>query len=67
MPVPISTSLTSPTPARAWALLQGRSYVVPDDLKSLAGSILGHRVFPKGGGDARAYVEEIVAATPVDL
>ena len=52
---------------RALALFEGRSYVVPDDLKALARPLLGHRVFLKGGGDARALVEEIVAATPVDL
>lgn len=53
--------------ARARALLEGRDYVVPDDLKHLAGPVLGHRVFLKGGGDAREEVEEIVAATPVEL
>jgi MoxR-like ATPase len=53
--------------ARALALLEGRSYVVPDDLKALAVPVLGHRVFSKGGGDARVCVEEIVAATPVEL
>lgn len=53
--------------ARAHAMLQGRSYVIPDDLKALAGPALGHRVFLKGGGDARAIVEEVVAETPVEL
>ncbi len=53
--------------ARANALLDGRVYVLPDDLKSLAASVLAHRLFLRGGGDARACVEDIVAATPVDL
>lgn len=53
--------------ARARALLQGREYVLPDDLKSLAGPVLGHRVFLKGGGNAHSLIEEIVAATVVDL
>ena len=53
--------------AQARALLQGRPYVLPDDLKHLAGPVLGHRVFLKGGGEARSLVEEIVAATPVEL
>ena len=52
---------------RAHALLRGRSYVIPDDLKSIAGAVLGHRVFLKGGGNAHAVIEEVVAATPVDL
>jgi MoxR-like ATPase len=53
--------------ARALALLEGREYVVPDDLKALATPVLGHRVFLKGGGDARACVEELVALTPIEL
>ncbi len=53
--------------ARARALLQGRDYVLPDDLKALAVPILGHRVFLKGGGDARSLVEETIAAVPVEL
>ena len=53
--------------ARARALLDGRAYALPDDLKALARPLLGHRVFLKGGGDASSLVEEIVAATMVDL
>jgi len=53
--------------SRALALLQGRDYVLPDDLKRLAVPVLGHRVFPKGGGDARGLLEEVVEATPVSL
>lgn len=53
--------------ARALAMLQGRTYVVPDDLKGLAGPVLGHRVFLKGGGDARALIAELVATLPVEL
>ncbi len=30
--------------ARAWALLQGRAYVLPDDVKFLAPYVLGHRI-----------------------
>ena len=53
--------------ARALALVRGRGHVLPDDLKALAGPVLGHRVFQKSGGDARSLVEEIVAAPWVDL
>lgn len=53
--------------ARARALLAGRDYVLPDDLKTLALPILGHRVFTKGGGDARPLVAEILASVPVEL
>ncbi len=30
--------------SRAWALLQGRAYVLPDDVKFLAPYVLGHRI-----------------------
>lgn len=53
--------------ARARALIEGREYVLPDDLKALAEPVLGHRVFLKGGGDARKLVRDLVAATPVEL
>jgi MoxR-like ATPase len=30
--------------AKAWALLQGRSYVIPDDIKAIGPDVLRHRV-----------------------
>lgn len=53
--------------AKARAFLHGRGYVLPDDLKALARPILGHRIFLKGGGNACSLLDEVVAATPVDL
>jgi MoxR-like ATPase len=53
--------------ARARALLGGRTYVLPDDLKDLARPVLAHRVFLEGGGDASTLVDEVVAAVPVEL
>lgn len=53
--------------ARARAVLVGRAYVLPDDLKVLARPLLAHRVFLKGGGDAGGLVDEIVARVPVEL
>jgi MoxR-like ATPase len=35
--------------AQVWAWLQGRSYVIPDDVKDLALSVLAHRIMPIGG------------------
>ena len=32
--------------ARAWALLDGRDYVLPDDVKALAEPVFGHRIVP---------------------
>ncbi len=33
--------------AKAWALVQRRSYVIPDDLQDLMVPVLGHRLLPK--------------------
>jgi MoxR-like ATPase len=35
--------------AQVWAWLQGRSYVIPDDVKDLALPVLAHRIMPIGG------------------
>jgi MoxR-like ATPase len=64
----------SPRAAMAWlraakarAVLAGRAYVLPDDLVALARPVLAHRVFLKGGGDATAVVDSILASAPVEL
>jgi MoxR-like ATPase len=48
--------------AQAQALLAGRDYVVPDDIKSLAVSVLSHRVMPRGfaAGSERSIVESMI-------
>ena len=57
--------------AQAAALLAGRNYVVPDDVKTLAVPVLAHRVIPKGylhGGQreaVEALVERLVEEVPV--
>ena len=56
--------------AQARALLDGRDFVVPDDIKRLAVPTLAHRVVPVAGlrlepGRATEAVEAIVAATNV--
>ena len=53
--------------AKARALLEGRSYVLPDDLKALAHPVLGHRIFLKNGGDARELLDQVLSETPVDV
>lgn len=37
-------SLTLERTARAWALLQARNYVIPEDIELLFGPVLGHRL-----------------------
>ncbi len=48
--------------AQAAALIAGRRYVVPDDVKSLAVPVLAHRVITKGylHGDQRGAVEALI-------
>ncbi|MBK5307195.1 MAG: MoxR family ATPase [Frankiaceae bacterium] len=56
--------------AQARATLAEREYVVPDDVKSLAPTVLGHRLVLRGGGGARraqALVADLVATVPVPL
>ncbi|AEA13596.1 ATPase associated with various cellular activities AAA_3 [Thermoproteus uzoniensis 768-20] len=56
--------------ARAYALIQGRKYVVPDDVKALAVDVLAHRIYLKPeykleGVDTRAVVREYLSKIPV--
>ena len=48
--------------AQASALIDGRDYVVPDDVKRLSVSVLSHRVVSKGfiQGDSRGAAEGII-------
>jgi MoxR-like ATPase len=56
--------------AQAFAFLQERDYVIPDDIKGLAESVLSHRILTKSwdqGGQENnaALIREILAKTPV--
>jgi len=61
--------------ARARALVLGRDYCIPDDIKQLAVSVLGHRVIPRSRHDntARRYadtaaiINEIVEAEEIPI
>jgi MoxR-like ATPase len=53
--------------ARARALLDGRDFVLPDDLKALAVPALAHRVFLVSGEDAAPLVAEFVRTIAVPL
>ena len=53
--------------ARARAFLDGRDYVVPDDMVALALPVLAHRVHLKGGGDANTLIRGVVKSVPVAL
>jgi MoxR-like ATPase len=56
--------------ARAWAAAEGRDYVTPDDVKSLARPVLSHRLAlapdaQVGGLGAEDALDEILASVPV--
>ena len=56
--------------ARAWAALESRDFVTPDDIKALAGPVLAHRLIASPsarirGVDAASIVSEILGTTPV--
>ena len=56
--------------ARAWAALEGRDYVTPDDVKILAEPTLAHRVIVNPAAriknvDSRVVVADLLARVPV--
>jgi MoxR-like ATPase len=44
--------------SKAWALLQGRAYVIPDDVKSIAPDVLRHRIIPTYEAEAQAVTTD---------
>jgi len=58
--------------ARAWAAMEGRGFVVPDDVKRFAPWALGHRIVLDPGlwsvkRSERTVLDEVVAAVPVPV
>ena len=59
--------------AQALALVEGRDYCMPDDVKRLAVPVLAHRVIRRaalmatGGQDEREIIREILDETPVPV
>lgn len=58
--------------AQATALLAGRSYVIPDDIKQLVVPVLSHRIIPSGmvglvvpAEEAAALMQELILQIPV--
>ncbi|MHC4953494.1 MAG: AAA family ATPase [Planctomycetota bacterium] len=60
--------------AQAHAYLEGRDYVLPDDVKQLAGPVLSHRIIPEGGAllenshsEREKLIEEILESVEVPI
>jgi MoxR-like ATPase len=51
--------------AQAWALFEGRDFVLPDDVKLLTVPVLAHRLGMRGRAKASAVLEDVVAALPL--
>jgi len=56
--------------AKAWALLQGRTYVTPEDVKSIGPDVLRHRLILTYEAEAQAVttddiIKKILNAVPV--
>ncbi len=52
---------------QARALLEGRDFVVPDDVKAIAIPVLSHRVIPRGPSDAEPIIEDLLSEVAVPL
>ena len=48
--------------AKAWAFLQGRSYVTPQDVKAIGIDVLRHRIITSYLADAEDITSEVIAA-----
>lgn len=58
--------------AQAYALINGRDYVLPDDVQYLAPAVLSHRIILKseakyGGIDAESIIQDIMRKIPVPV
>jgi MoxR-like ATPase len=58
--------------SQALAVLRGRAFVIPDDVKYLVTMVLGHRIIPKAESYLRGHTTEeilrgIIDATPVPV
>jgi MoxR-like ATPase len=51
--------------AQAWALFEGRDFVLPDDIKLLAQPVLSHRLGMRGRFKAADVLGEVVASVPL--
>ena len=50
---------------QAYAFLENRDYVLPDDVKFLAPSVLSHRMIPAGGRRTPTIVERLLRSVSI--
>lgn len=52
--------------AQAWALLEGRDHLIPEDIQSVLGPVVNHRLQPGPGADGPALTAEaLIRAVPI--
>jgi MoxR-like ATPase len=51
--------------AQAWALFEGRDFVLPDDVKLLAAPVMAHRLSMRGRAKPEEMIQELVASLPL--
>ena len=52
--------------AKAWALMQGRAYVIPQDIKDIGMDVLRHRVIPSYEAEAEEMTSEALVSAVFD-
>lgn len=52
--------------AKAWALMQGRAYVIPQDIKDIGMDVLRHRVIPSYEAEAEEMTSEDLVRSILD-
>ncbi len=58
--------------AQAWAVINERDYIIPDDIKETAAAVLAHRLIIKSksrlrGADSKKIIKEIIRRTEVPV
>jgi MoxR-like ATPase len=65
MPASMRSGVYLQRAAQAWALFEGRDFVLPDDVKLLVTSVLAHRLGMRGRAKATEMLDEVVASLPL--
>lgn len=51
--------------ARAWALIEGRGLVLPEDLQAVATSVMSHRLHTADGESGNTIVRRLIESVPI--
>ena len=51
--------------SQAWALFEGRDFVLPDDVKLLAVPVLAHRLGMRGRAKSGDVLDDVIASVPL--